>query len=197
MIGQTVAELWQFIGFQKACRPPSLIFKIRICLQFIGLRCPICLIFPNFISVAQSITDISLWWFFIFKMAAVGHLGFLKFITCYDSEIQRSSSCQILCQSDNPLRRYGHFSIFQEGRRPPYWICYRHIGTTHEEYSVVSTLYHYAKFGWNPCSYSFDNVDVSIFCVFGLKTPIHAPKMFFFGVWPLNCKMYHRDPKRH
>jgi len=36
-------------------------------------------------------------------------------------------------------------------------------------------LYRCAKFGWNRCS-SFDNMKVLIFCAFGVKTPIPAPK---------------------
>jgi len=64
VIGQTVAELWQFIGFQDVCRPPSLVFKIRIFLQFVELRCPICLILPNFISVGQYITEIRRFFYF-------------------------------------------------------------------------------------------------------------------------------------
>ena len=45
---------------------------------------------------------------------------------------------------------------------------------------LLGGLYRYAKFGWNRCS-TFDNMKVLIFCVFGLKTPIHAPKIGFFG----------------
>ena len=37
-------------------------------------------------------------------------------------------------------------------------------------------LYHCAKFGWNRCS-SIDNMHVFRFREFGLKTPIHAPKL--------------------
>jgi len=40
-------------------------------------------------------------------------------------------------------------------------------------------LYHCAKFGWNRCS-SFDNMHVFWFRKFGLKTPIHAPKLGVF-----------------
>jgi len=37
------------------------------------------------------------------------------------------------------LLRYEDFSIFKMAAvRPPYWICYRRIGTTHKEYLVVS-----------------------------------------------------------
>ena len=41
-------------------------------------------------------------------------------------------------------------------------------------------LYRCAKFGWNQCS-SFDNMHVFRFHEFGLKTPIHAPKIGGFG----------------
>jgi len=37
-----------------------------------------------------------------------------------------------------------------------------------------------AKFGWNGCS-TFDNMKVLIFYAFGLKTPIHAPKIGVLG----------------
>ena len=43
-------------------------------------------------------------------------------------------------------------------------------------------LYRCAKFGWNRCS-SFDTMKLSIFCPFGLKTPIHAPKIGVLGVF--------------
>ena len=37
-----------------------------------------------------------------------------------------------------------------------------------------------AKFGWNRYR-SFYDMQVLIFCEFGLKMPIHAPKMGVFG----------------
>jgi len=45
--------------------------------------------------------------------------------------------------------------------------------------SLLGGLYRCAKFGLNRCS-TFDNIEVLIFCVFDLKTPIHAPKIVFF-----------------
>jgi len=45
---------------------------------------------------------------------------------------------------------------------------------------LVGGLYRCAKFGWNRCS-TFDNMKVLIFCAFGLKTPIHAPKIGVLG----------------
>jgi len=32
------------------------------------------------------------------------------------------------------LQKYHDFSIFQDGGRPPSWICLGHIWTTHEGY---------------------------------------------------------------
>ena len=47
--------------------------------------------------------------------------------------------------------------------------------------AICSTgLYRCAKFDRNRCI-SFDNMKLSIFCPFGLKTPIHAPKIGGFG----------------
>ena len=45
---------------------------------------------------------------------------------------------------------------------------------------LLGGLYRCAKFGWNRCS-TFDNMKVLIFCVFGSKTPIHAPKIGVLG----------------
>jgi len=45
---------------------------------------------------------------------------------------------------------------------------------------LLGGLYRFAKFGWNRCS-TFDNMKVLIFCAFGLKTPIHAPKIGVLG----------------
>jgi len=42
--------------------------------------------------------------------------------------------------------------------------------------TAFGSLYHCVKFGWNRCS-SFDNMEVLIFYQFGLKMPIHAPKV--------------------
>jgi len=45
---------------------------------------------------------------------------------------------------------------------------------------LLGGLYRCAKFGLSRCS-TFDNMKVLIFCVFGLITPIHAPKIGFLG----------------
>ena len=58
------------------------------------------------------------------KMAAVRHVVFLKvgnFNCGSHMEGQCASSYQIFCRSVKPLRRYGWFSIFHDGGRPPSW----------------------------------------------------------------------------
>ena len=85
----------------------------------------------------------------------------------YHSDISR--------RSVKLLPRYGPLSIFQDGGRPPSWICYTFFWTTHEEYLVVFNC-HNAKFGLNRCS-NFDNVQVLI----GLKMPIRALLGIFLG----------------
>jgi len=78
--------------------------------------------------------------FSIIKMSTVRHLEFLKVVN-FDfwsgSEDQFASPCQISQRSVEPFRTYGRFSIFQDGGRPPSWICSMLVGTTHEEYLVV------------------------------------------------------------
>ena len=111
------------------------------------------------------------------------------------AEIPDASSCQILSKSVKRLKRYCNFSIFQDGGRPPSWICFPHFWTTHEAHLVV--FIGVQNFGWNPCS-SFDNMKVWIFRAFGFKMPIHADKIgAFWRFDPLDGEVYQRNPKRH
>ena len=62
---------------------------------------------------------------------------------------------------------------------------------------LFGDLYHCAKFGWNRFS-SLDNMKVSIFYAFGLKTPIHGPRIEILGAFdPLNGNDVIATPKRH
>jgi len=49
----------------------------------------------------------------------------------------RRANMQISCRSLEPLRKYGRFSIFQDGGRPPFWISFTCISAIHEEYLLV------------------------------------------------------------
>ena len=58
-------------------------------------------------------------------MAAVRHIGILKignFNFRSHSEAQYASPYQISRRLVKPFQRYGRFSIFQDGGRPPFWI---------------------------------------------------------------------------
>jgi len=52
-------------------------------------------------------------------------------------EGQYASLCQNSSKSVKRLRRYGDLTFFQNGGRPPSWICWACIGTTHKDYLVV------------------------------------------------------------
>ena len=135
--------------------------------------------------------------FQFFKMAAVRPLGFSKvgnFNFRSHSEAKYASPYQISRRSVKPFRRYGRFLLFQDGGRPPSWICFTRVGTTHEEYLVV--FCDYAKFGCNRCR-NFDSMQILIFCTLRLKMPIHALKIGVFGgFYPQNGEQYKRDPQK-
>jgi len=76
-IGQTVAEIWRFNGFQNGGRPPSWILEIQIFQRSGRLRDPFCIILPNFAKIRQSIAVISRFLLF-FTMAAAAILFFEK-----------------------------------------------------------------------------------------------------------------------
>jgi len=62
------------------------------------------------------------------------------------------------------------YQFFQDGGRPPAWICGAHFGMNRKAY-FIGGLYHCAKFGLNHCS-GFDSTEVWIFYAFGVKRPI-------------------------
>jgi len=109
-----------------------------------------------------------------------GFLNFLTFLTVRRLKKSRTASlCQILSTSVKPRLRYGDFSIFQDGGRPPSWICYVWVWTTHEGIWWSLSL---CKIWLESMQYIFDDMHVFRYREFGLKTPIHAPKL---GVWEI------------
>jgi len=73
-----------------------------------------CIIMPNFVEVAQTVTKI--WLFSIFQDGGRRHLGFLKFQICNGrngQEGQTALLCQILSKSLEMRLRYGYFLFFQ------------------------------------------------------------------------------------
>jgi len=76
-------------------------------------------------------------------MAAVRHLGFMKF-NFFNGRSGKgthfASAYQILQKSVRPLQRYRDFVIFQDGGRAPSWISWAPIGTTHDDHLMVSIV---------------------------------------------------------
>jgi len=58
-IGQTVAEIWQFNGFQNGGRPSSWVCEIQIFYRSERLRRRVCISVPNFVEIGQTIAEIS------------------------------------------------------------------------------------------------------------------------------------------
>jgi len=50
---------------------------------------------------------------------------------------------------------------------------------------------------WLESVSSFNNMPVFRFSEFGLKTPIYAPKLGFWGILPLSGEQYQQNPKRY
>jgi len=78
--------------------------------------------------------------FRFFKMTAAAILDFgnFKFLTFGTlKRVELLPACQILSTSLKPRLRYGDFSIFQDGGRPPSWIGFTRVGTIHDEYLVI------------------------------------------------------------
>jgi len=130
---------------------------------------------PNFEKIGQTVAEISRF-FVIFQDGGRRHLGVLKirnFSGLSPVRGQFASSCKISSKSVNRLRRYGDLMGFSKWR--PSAILDLSGAHWDDPRRLLVGLYRCAKFGWNRCS-TFDNMKVLIFCAFGLKTPIHAPK---------------------
>jgi len=58
-IGQTVAKIWRFNGFQDGGRPPSWILEIQIFQRSGLLGDPFCIIMPSLVQIGQTVHEIS------------------------------------------------------------------------------------------------------------------------------------------
>ena len=73
----------------------------------------------------------------IYQDGGRGHLGFSKFQFFNGQEGRTVPACQISSKSLEPHWDITMFRFFQDGGRPPSWICNACVGTTHEGHSVV------------------------------------------------------------
>ena len=101
---------------------------------------------------------------------------------------------QILSKSVKRLQRYGDLTGFFSKWRPSTILDLMGADWDNPR-RPLDGLYRCAKFGWNWCS-SFDNMKLSTFCPFGLKMPIHSPKIgVFLGFHPQNGEQCQWNPQ--
>ena len=88
----------------------------------------------NFVAIAETVADI--WPYFdFFKMAAAAILDFANFKFLTVGTLKRAELRRRAKFGRNRSkggRDMAIFSIFQDGGRPPSWICYVCVRTTHE-----------------------------------------------------------------
>jgi len=81
--------------------------------------------------------------FVIFQDGGRRHFGFSKIRNFNGRSTVRgqyASLYQISSKSVKRLQRYGNLTFFQHGGRPPSWISWAPIGTTHEDQLRVSIV---------------------------------------------------------
>jgi len=108
---------------------------------------------------------------------------------------QSASARQNSSKSVKRLQRYGDLTVFFKMAAS----AILDTSGVHWDHPrrLLGGLYRSAKFGLNRGS-TFDNIKVLIFCVFGLKTSIHAPKIVFWGdLTPLVGNNINVTTKRH
>ena len=120
--------------------------------------------------------------FVIFQDGGCRHLGFSKIRNFNDRSavrVQCASIYQISSKSVKRLQRYADLTGFFSKWRPSAILDLLGAYWDHPR-RPLDGFHRCAKFGRNRCR-SFDNMKLSIFCPFGLKTPIHAPIIRVFG----------------
>ena len=85
------------------------------------------------------------------------------------------------------------FLFFQDGGRPPSWICYVRVWTTHEGHLVVFIAVQNLV--------GIDAVVLKICMFFDFsslagKRLFTPPKLFFWGFDPMNGEAHQRDPEK-
>ena len=133
-----------------------------------------------------------------FKMAAAArrHLGFSKIQNFNGWSTARgryASPCQISSKSVERSQRYGDLSVFfQNGGRPPSWICWASVGTTHDDHLMVCIVV--------PNLVKIDAVvtitwNFQYFARLAWKRLFHAPKIGVLGVFHAqNEGQYQQNP---
>jgi len=130
-------------------------------------------VMPKFVEIGQTASEI--WRFFDFPRWRPPPSWIFKISNFQRLAASGGSKCVALpnfVEIGRTVAEIWRFFIFP--RWQPSAILDLLCGCLDHPRRVLGGLYHCAKFGLNRCS-SFDNMQVLVFCDFGLKTPIHAP----------------------
>ena len=95
---------------------------------------------PNFVAIGQIVAEISRFW--IFHAGGRRHLGISKFPILTVKRVELYHHAKFGRNRLYYGRDVAIFRFFQDGGRPPSWICNACVGTTHEGHLV---LYHCAN----------------------------------------------------
>jgi len=136
----------------------------------------------NVVKIGLSIADVLQFFEFlrwlpprswIFEIAK-----FCWLLECRGSRHIRTPNFVKIGQSVAKILRFFDFSRW----RPSAFLDLFGAHLNHRHWELRG-LHHSAKFGYDRCS-RFYNMNISIFCAFGWKMPIHAAKKCFFSaIW--------------
>ena len=112
----------------------------------------------------------------------------------FAARVQHASSRQIALKSVERSQTYGDLTLFQNGSRPPSWICWASTGTTHDDHLVVFIVVPnlvkinaVVSITWN----------FQYFANLAWKRLFTPPKLFFLGISPKMGSNINKTPKRH
>jgi len=147
-IGQTVAEIWRFYGFQNGGRPPSWICEIRIFLMVGAVKGHTLHQRTEFYrDRSNRYGDIAI--FVIFKDGGRRHFGFSK-IRNFNGRSAVRGQCaslyQISSKSVKQLQRYSDLTVFFSKWRPSAILDFLGAYWDHPR-RPLDGLYRCAKFG--------------------------------------------------
>jgi len=108
--------------------------KLKLPIRFGG---PICVTKRNFVPIGRTVAETGR--FSIFQDGSVRHIGFLKLKILPTGPLQKANM-RLHAKFRADLLNVcgdGRFGILHDGGRPPSWICFTCISTTHVEYLLV------------------------------------------------------------
>jgi len=125
-IGQTVSEILRFFDFQDGCRPPSWILKFLVLHQFGRAKMHHHTKFHQ--NWSNDCRDIA---FNVFQNSRPLSWIFLNWFLCSFRRANVHQHAKFCKNRSNRCWNIAIYTFFQDGGRPPFWICGANFGPTH------------------------------------------------------------------